>query len=47
MRLLVSKVLIDFDLELCDASRDWIDQKTYILWQKKPLMCRAIPATKG
>lgn len=41
MRLLLAKVLASFDLELCDKSEDWTDQKVYILWQKKPLMCRA------
>ncbi|RYO79135.1 hypothetical protein DL764_010045 [Monosporascus ibericus] len=45
MRLLLSKVLFNFDLQLCDESRDWADQKVYILWQKKPLMCRAVQVT--
>ncbi|KAI0012831.1 cytochrome P450 monooxygenase-like protein [Xylariaceae sp. FL0662B] len=43
MRLLLAKVLYNFDLELCAESRDWSDQKVYVLWQKKPLMCRVIP----
>ncbi|KAH9871610.1 hypothetical protein J1614_005865 [Plenodomus biglobosus] len=44
MRLLVAKVLYNFDLELCPESRDWNDQRTFILWQKKPLMCRLTAA---
>lgn len=39
MRLLLAKLLYNFDLELCDVSRDWMDQKVYILWEKKPLLC--------
>lgn len=46
MRLLLAKVLFNLDFELCDESRDWIDQKVYLLWQKKPLMCRAIPVIR-
>ncbi|KAI5921296.1 cytochrome P450 [Camillea tinctor] len=45
MRLLLTKVLFNFDLELCDESRNWTDQKVYILWEKHPLMCRAVPVT--
>ncbi|KAI1452355.1 cytochrome P450 [Annulohypoxylon moriforme] len=42
MRLLLAKVLFNFDIELCDKSEDWADQKIYILWAKKPLMCRGV-----
>jgi cytochrome P450 len=40
MRLILARVLWNFDLELCDESREWYQQKTYILWEKPPLMCR-------
>ncbi|KAH8646891.1 cytochrome P450 [Xylariales sp. PMI_506] len=40
MRLLAAKLLMDFDLELCEESRNWADQKVYSLWEKGPLMCR-------
>ncbi|KAI8937337.1 hypothetical protein NX059_006543 [Plenodomus lindquistii] len=40
MRLLIAKVLYNFDLELCPESKDWSDQRTFILWEKKPLMCK-------
>lgn len=40
MRLIVAKVLYSFDLELAPESDGWADQETYILWQKKPLMCK-------
>ncbi|KAI1174097.1 cytochrome P450 [Nemania sp. FL0916] len=38
VRLILAKVLWNFKLELDRETGDWFDQKTYILWQKKPLM---------
>ena len=41
MRLLLTKVLYNFNLELCDESREWMErQKVYILWEKLPLMVK-------
>jgi hypothetical protein len=40
MRLIAAKVLYAFDFELCEESEDWKEQDTFILWQKKPLMCK-------
>jgi hypothetical protein len=40
MRLILSKVIYNFDLELCPESEDWMDQEVYALWQKKPLMVK-------
>jgi cytochrome P450 len=40
MRLIMAKVLYTFDFELAPESKDWNDQDTFILWQKKPLMCK-------
>lgn len=47
MRLLLSTVLLHFDLELCEQSRHWADQKVYTLWEKHPLMCRSTEVVKG
>lgn len=43
MRLLFASVLANFDMKLCDESRNWMDQKVYVLWEKKPLIVRLIP----
>jgi hypothetical protein len=44
IRLLLAKVLYNFDLELCEESREWIErQKVYALWVKVPLMVRVTP----
>jgi cytochrome P450 len=40
MRLIMAKVLYAFDFELANEEEDWRDQQTYILWQKKPLICK-------
>lgn len=40
MRLILASIVFLFDLELCDESRHWLDQQTYSLWMKNPLMCR-------
>lgn len=40
MRLILARVLWNFDLELCEESMDWSAQKSYVLWDKPKLMCR-------
>jgi hypothetical protein len=40
MRLMIAKVLYNFDIELCPESNNWNEQATHILWEKKPLMCK-------
>lgn len=40
MRLILSTVLLHFDVELLEESMDWPDQKVYTLWEKKPLICK-------
>lgn len=40
MRLILAKVLYNFDLELCPQSERWMDQEVYTLWEKHPLMVR-------
>jgi cytochrome P450 len=38
--LVLARVLWNFDLELCDESKEWHQQKSYTLWEKPPLMCK-------
>jgi cytochrome P450 len=41
MRLILTKVLYNFNLELCPESKNWMDhQQVYTLWQKPPLMVK-------
>lgn len=40
MRLLLTTLLLHFDVELCPESAGWMEQEVYTLWQKPALMCR-------
>lgn len=40
IRLVLASVVLRFNLELCDESQDWLEQKTFTLWAKRPLLCR-------
>ena len=40
IQLIIARVLFKFNLESCDENADWDDQKAFVLWEKKPLMCR-------
>lgn len=41
MRLILAKLLWNFDVELCEESKNWAtEQKVFILWEKGPLMVR-------
>jgi len=38
MRLIMARMLWNFDMKLADDSKDWLkDQKCFMLWQKPPL----------
>ncbi|KAI1085078.1 cytochrome P450 [Whalleya microplaca] len=43
MRAILSRLLYNFDLELCPESQDWINQKSWSLWDKPPLMVKISP----
>lgn len=47
MRLLLSTVLLHFDLTLCEESKTWADQKVFTLWEKPALMCKLTEVVKG
>lgn len=40
MRTILARLLWKFDIELCPESSQWTKgQKTYLVWDKPPLMC--------
>lgn len=41
MRLIITNVLYNFDLELCPESERWMEQDVFTLWEKRALMVRA------
>ena len=42
MRLIMAKMLWNFDME-CQTDEDWTKQKSYMLWEKVPLMMKLVP----
>ncbi|OQE23218.1 hypothetical protein PENSTE_c009G01792 [Penicillium steckii] len=38
IRLILCRLLWNFDVELCSVSENWVDQEVYFLWEKSPLM---------
>ena len=46
-RLVMCKVLWNFDLELCGGQDNWIsDQKVFVTWVKLPLMAQFTPVIR-
>jgi cytochrome P450 len=47
MRLILAKVLFNFDLELVDKTQNWLEgQKVFALWQKPSLMVELRPVKR-
>lgn len=40
MRLVLAKVLFNFDLELRPESADWLNQRSFTLWEKQSLIVK-------
>lgn len=40
MRLILTKLLYNFDLEICPESEHWNQQKIFIMWDKPALYCQ-------
>jgi cytochrome P450 len=40
MRIILARVLWNFDVELCRESERWLEQRAFILYEKPPLMVR-------
>jgi hypothetical protein len=46
MRLLLTKVLFNFDLEILPESEGWMEnQQVFTLWQKTPLLVKVKAVT--
>lgn len=43
----MANLLWHFDVKLAEeASRDWLDQTTHLVWDKKPLPVKVLPRGK-
>lgn len=48
MRLILARILWNFDLELCKQSQEWAEKlRVYLIWVKEPLMVKVTPVNRG
>lgn len=45
MRSILARMLWNFDMELCEASMGWKDQRVFIMWEKPALMVKLAQRT--
>lgn len=45
MRLIMGRLLWNFDVELMPGQEDWLNQKLFIVWEKSPLKVKLKPRT--
>lgn len=43
MRLILARIIFNFDMKLADEEQDWLNQRIYVLWKKHPLMVYLTP----
>jgi len=43
MRLVLARLLFNFDIEATPAVQGWTNQKVHLLWMKPPLMIKLRP----
>ncbi|OAA45480.1 cytochrome P450 ClCP1 [Metarhizium rileyi] len=43
MRLILARVVYNFDMRLAPGSSGWLNQRSYTLWEKNPLMVHLTP----
>lgn len=47
MRIIIARVLWNFDMKIADDSKDWADkQKIFNLWEKGPLNVLLTPVSR-
>lgn len=47
MRLILARIIYDFDMALADESRDWLARlRVYTIWRKAPLYVYLTPVKR-
>ena len=46
MRLILARVIYNFDMELVDPEFEWFDQKAFLLYAKHPLQVYLTPVKR-
>ncbi|KAH7032669.1 cytochrome P450 [Microdochium trichocladiopsis] len=47
MRIILARLLWRFDLELLQESRNWMQQRVFVLWEKPALMVKVTPVQRS
>jgi cytochrome P450 len=48
VRVVLARILWNFDIELCEESQDWMERlEIYMLWKKQPLMVKLTPVNRS
>jgi hypothetical protein len=46
MRLILARMIWNFDMEIAPDSWNWINQKAYVVWEKPALNVRLAPVAR-
>jgi hypothetical protein len=46
MRIILARMIFNFDMELDQPSDEWLNQQCFILWEKHPLKVRLTKRTE-
>ena len=46
MRLILARMIWNFDMELAPESQGWTDQLSFVVWDKPPLKVKLTPAAR-
>ncbi|KAF9890223.1 hypothetical protein FE257_006135 [Aspergillus nanangensis] len=46
MRLILARIIFNFDLKIADDTHEWIQQRNFLMWQKGPLRVHLTPVVR-
>ena len=46
MRVILTRLLWNFDLTLDERSKNWVDMKIFLMWEKPPLYVTLTPVVR-
>ena len=46
MRLILARIVFNFDMRLAEPDKDWLQHSFFTLWEKPPLMVHLDPAER-
>jgi hypothetical protein len=46
MRIILARMIYNFDMKLAEPEKNWLDQDAFLLWDKPALNVRLTPRSK-